>query len=809
MKYELSPISPRLKRVREKYRATRPWLDVTRYRIVTEFYQENIQTDGILKRAMSFKNLCEKLPIIMKEEELIVGSYAEGYIGAALYPELGIYSIISMVEDLKRGDEKSSFRATPEVIDYILSTADFWKVHCSSSKLDAYIPEAYKKIAGSGVISFAPQNMASMPVGHFCTNYNKAIRVGFKAIKAEAEGYMRQLEETGFAGEDASRYHFYRSICIVCDGIMLFAKRYAAECARRAEAETNPVRKAELERMADTMGWVMENPARDFRDAIQALWFYQMCVYLNANLHGCSIGRVDQYLGSYLEADLASGAITRAEAQELMDLYVMKTAELCSPTNCGKIKGKTSYTNGSLITVGGIDAEGKDATNTATYMMLEAVGRLKMVTPPVALRMNRNAPKELWACALAVNQQGGGGLPSYYSDDVIMKALVKRGIAEDEVWDYCVVGCVEPSLGGAEWPACGGTGGDSFMNLVNVFMMAINDGKNPLVRADGTVNETQFGPRTGYLYEMNSIEEVKEAFLTQLRYWVQWNVNMINIYESVTPMYMPRPVVSATMKGCMEKGKDVTEGGARYNSTGLSAIGLGNVTDCFYITERLCFVDKKCTTRELYDALTHNWEGYEELRDYINNRLPRYGNAVPEVDRYCEWIAKSYADIANSKTGPRGRYSAGLYPVTMNIALGKQTAATPDGRLSGEPLADGISAVQGMDKNGPTSILCSVDCFDHSEFSNGTLLNMKFHPTVLSSEDGFDKLVNLMQAHFFQLGGMQMQFNIVSADTLRDAQKNPENYKDLVVRIAGFSAYFVETFKNCQDDLIRRTELGM
>jgi len=259
----------------------------------------------------------------------------------------------------------------------------------------------------------------------------------------------------------------------------------------------------------------------------------------------------------------------------------------------------------------------------------------------------------------------------------------------------------------------------------------------------------------------------------------------------------------------MEKGMDVMRGGAKYNSTGHSAIGLGNIVDSFNVIEHLCFREKICSTRELYDALIHNWEGYGELREYIINEMSHYGNGDEEYDRHCRWIAGSYADCVNSMTGPRGRFAAGMYPVTMNVVYGGLTAASPDGRFSGEPLADGISAVQGLDKNGPTAILRSVSSFDHTAFSNGTLLNMKFHPTAINAPGGTEKLKDLLKTYFFSMGGMQMQMNIVSADTFRAAQERPDEYKDLVVRVAGFSAYFVEVYKASQDDLIRRTELSI
>ena len=294
-----------------------------------------------------------------------------------------------------------------------------------------------------------------------------------------------------------------------------------------------------------------------------------------------------------------------------------------------------------------------------------------------------------------------------------------------------------------------------------------------------------------------------------MEFWVKWDASLINIHEEVTRHFMPQPVVSATMTGCMENGADVMDGGAKYNSTGMSGIGLGNVAESLHVIDELCFKQKKCTTRELYDALLADWEGYEELRGYITGELKHYGNGDPEADKYVKFVAESYADYVVKMSTFRGKYAPGMYPVTMNVVYGKFTPATPDSRKSGEPLSDGISAVQGLDTSGPTAILNSVTRFDHKKYSNGILLNMKLHPTALSNESGLEKLIAMMKTYFFTMGGMELQMNIVSAETLKDAQVHPENYRDLVVRIAGFSAYFVETYKDAQNDLIKRTELGI
>ena len=282
----------------------------------------------------------------------------------------------------------------------------------------------------------------------------------------------------------------------------------------------------------------------------------------------------------------------------------------------------------------------------------------------------------------------------------------------------------------------------------------------------------------------------------------------INAFEYVAREVLPNPLVSATMEGCMEKGMDVMWGGAKYNSTGDSGVGIGNVADSLNIINHCVFEKKVCTARELYDAIKNNWEGYEDLRSYILNEAPHYGNGIPECDRFAAFAAQCFADAVNKLTGPRGRCSAGLYPVTTNVMFGMVTPATPDGRKKGEPLADGIAAPQGYDKNGPTAVISSVAAIKQTEFPNGTLMNLKFHPTALTGEDGWRKLMQLMQT-YFEMGGMELQINVISSDTLRDAQKNPDKHKNLVVRVAGFSAYFVELHPTGQNDLIRRTELMM
>lgn len=804
--YTLSPVTPRVAEIREKYRTTRPKICIARYKIVTEFYMENPQLQGILKRAKNFKNLCEKLPLLINENEVIVGWQGTTYRSCALYPEI---SFGWFMDELKAGSipkrDTDPYDIDDEDAEYVLKTGEFWRRECLSAKVDEYIPEGYKKAVGNGVTTFGLKGVCQSPVGHFVGNFDKVINRGFGAIRDEAQQKMDELEGVMF-GESVYRYNFYRAVKLVSEGIITLSKRYGKECEKLAAAETDPQRKKELERMADSLGHIMENPCRTFHDAVQCMYLYQMCLCLDAQQHGITFGRVDRYLGSFYNSDIKAGRLTHDQAQEILDLFYLKVAEMNKIWPEMATLSAPGYTSGQLMTLGGVDRDGKDATNTVTYMMLQSAGRLVLHDPPQSLRIHRGTPDALWEAAIETTQIAGG-VPTFESDDIIIPALMARGLPVESARNYCLIGCVEPQGCGDEWASPGGSGTESFFNFLNAFLLAINDGINPMPWPGG-VEGARTGLPTGYLYEMDTFEDVLDAVKKQIEYFAGWHVSLVNTFEYVASEHMPLPVVSATIDGCMEKGKDVMKGGARYNSTGNAGIAIGNITDSLAVVKYMVFDKKLISARDLYDAIMTNWEGKEDLRQQILNNAPHYGNGDEYVDQFAGWVSDIYANAINSSTGPRGRWSAGLYPVTAHVLFGMLTAASPDGRKKGEPLCDGISPVQQLDKNGPTATIRSVSKIDQAKFGNGTLLNMRFHPTALRNESGKDKLKALIKT-YFGLGGMEMQFNIVSADVLRKAQEKPEDYRDLVVRIAGFSAYFVEMYKASQDDIIRRTEFNL
>lgn len=815
--YTLKPMTERVMKTRDKYRNTVPRVDISRYRLITEFYQQNPGLTGQLLRANAMRYIYENLPLRVEDEDVIVGALGTTFRACSYYPEYGASTLAREIQSGNISSRKyDPYTIDPEDGKYVIETADFWEKNSLGAKTNAYKMDGFLAHDGSGTTTQSAHHADGGPVGHLCTNYNKAIRKGFGAIKAEAEAKMREIEEAGAYGNSIEKYYFYKAVSIVCDGMITLTKRYAKKVEEMAAAETRPERKKELEMMARSLNWVTENPARNFHEALQGLFLYQLCLALEGNMHGMSWGRLDQYLGDFYEKDIADGTLTPEYAQEMLDMFYLKVAEMNKFWGDSGEYGVPGYTSGQLITIGGVDPEtGEDATNAVTYMCLQSSGRLVLHDPPTALRIHKNMPEELWEAGIATTKICGG-VPSLENDEVIIPALIDRGLPLKSARNYCAVGCVEPGGCGDEWCACGGTGGGDFFNMVNALMVGINNGINPMPTFDWVTKQrkpsTQSGPATGYLKDFTSFDQVLDAYKQQVEFFVKMHISLTNSFEYIARQFMPLPVVSSTMDGCMEKGADVMWGGARYNSTGIAGVGIGNLADSLQMIKRLCFDEetKRCTPAELYDALMHNWEGHEDLYNYVKNEAPHYGNGDPEADAWVRWASDVFAEAVKKGSSIRGGgWSAGLWPVTTNVAFGLSTSATPDGRKSGEPLADGISPVQSMDKNGPTGVLNSVGNINCRNFANGTLLNMKFSPSCLNGEESVGKLIYLLKTYFFDMLGMEVQINVVSSDTMRAAQKDPEKYKDLVVRIAGFSVYFVEMHRTGQNDLISRTELSM
>ena len=801
--YTLSPVTERVQRLRTRYRDEGAVLDAERARLVTEFYQANDFEIGILRRAKMLKYICENKSIRIEKDELIVGNVGKAWRSIIIWPEYGHTSFLKEefengVYDIRDSTEENS-TITPEDRAYIISIDDYWKNRNVTKRVDSVSPLGfYSNVLPSDCTLFFEYGKGGCPVGHYAPNYHAVLDKGFAAIKAEALQKMAEMEGRVF-GDNAKRYTFYHAVAIVCDAIMTLAKRYGAKCRELAEGETDD-RRRELLEMAESLDRIIEKPCRTFADAVQATFLYHMTLALDGQLHGLTIGRFDQFTWPYLKADLEEGRITIEKAQELVDCFYLKLDELVRARSRRESRENGSYSSGQHMSIGGQTSDGRDATNTVSYLMLQTIARLKLHEPPLSVRVHRGTPHELWTAAIETAKICGG-IPTFQNDDVIIPALTSRGMSIEDARNYCIIGCMEPAGSGNEWSACGGNGLSTMLNLVSMLLIAINNGANPKTNIPA-------GPQTGYLYEMKTFEEVKDAYVKTVNYFVDWHITMNNFTELVTAQDLPVPLASATIEGCLDSGLDVMWGGAKYNSTGGAGVGCANIADSLSAIKYMIFDKKLCTAKELYDAIMANWEGYEVLREQIRNEVPRYGNDDPYVDSLARWAMDVFSDRFNAGTGPRGSYRAGLYPVTAHVGMGLGTWASPDGRKTGEPLADGVSPMQGMDKSGPTAALNSIAWIDHVNNGNGTQVNMRFHPNTVAGEEGTENLISLIE-DFFHKGGMHIQFNVISTDVLRDAQKNPEEYKNLVIRVAGYSAYFVELYKDLQNDLINRTEQSL
>ena len=808
--YNFRPVSDRIATMREKIRNRVIQTDSERAMIVTEAYKNCINLVPTIRRPTILKAVTEKVTLRVEDEDVLVGNRGRYLFSSASYPEnsdgagLAVMGIRSGA--WKMGDdglyhnpdsEDLNLVIAPEDVENLESIVDFWKNKSFCYVADGWAPDGLDELCRLGATKHSTmmRHLIGCRPGHLIAGYGKIINVGYGAIRKQAQDWLDD-HYGEVMGDDVKKCLFYSSAVIVCDAAITFVRRYGDECLKKAAGERDPKRKAELEKMADSLYWISENPARTYWEAVQAALLYDLLMYQD----GCaafSIGRFDQFTYKQFKAEMDAGTLTMEEAQEITDAFFLKINSFYGggPQMLVHMIGANTYHH---TTIGGVDREGNDATNPVSYMVLESIARLKIHDPTISMRVNKNTPKEIWELALETTKLVGG-LPLFQNDDVIIPGLMKEnGFALEYARDYAIMGCQEIVGPGFEYScANGNTAPYSSLHYGVVFGMAINNGKNPM-------NGAQCKIETGYLYEMNSIEEVREAMRKLVYYLIKLQVSIDNYTEYLHMHYGTENLISISMEGCMENGADCTWGGCTYNSYGGTATGLATIADCLTTIKYMCFDKKLCTTRELYDAVMANWEGYEPLRQQILTEVPHYGNGDPYADMEMTWICDTYYNACKECYSMRSKvYKAGLYGASDHVTQGYSTWATPDGRKTGEPIADASSPCQGRDLCGPTAVFASSVCFDHKKFMDGLAVNLKVHPTAMQGADGNEKLRD-MTLTYFDNGGMEVQYNIVSADTLRAAQAAPGEHRDLIVRIAGYSAYFVELSNDCQNDLIKR-----
>jgi formate C-acetyltransferase len=815
--YQFSSATPRILELREKIRDRVLRCDSERALIVTEAYRQNENVVPIIKRPLALLELCKKMTILVEDFEIIVGNKSPYYFGSPQYPEWGVSDWF--LEPVKNGEwemrddglyhnpdtEEVRLSVSPDDFEKLMSIRDYWSTRKIGAVADAWQPDSFDELRRLNVSSYVEggMGMTILSPGHLIAGYKKIITRGYRSIRDEAQTWLDE-HYGNLMGEDMDRYMFFKSAVIACDAGITLGRRYAEKCRELAERVTEPVRRAELDKMASSLEWIAENPARGFWEAVQLTMLYQVLITIETRIPSPSLGRFDQYIWPYLERELADGTITLPQAQEIIDAFFLK-ANCYYNAGPAKLVNTTGIGNTYLhTTIGGCDPDtGEDATNPVTYMVLETIGRLKLHDPTISLRVGKSSPDKLWECALETSRLVGG-LPLFQNEDIIIPSLIEaRGFSLRDARDFGIIGCQEIVGCGTDFPAPNGMyPPHASVWWGTIFDMAINNGVNPF-------NGQSCRLKTGYLYDMTSIEQVRDAVSQMGHYIMKLFITANNYAEHISAYYSTQPALSISMEGCFEKGKDAVWGGCKYNSFGGTATGLATLGDSLSTIKYMCFDNKLITTRELYDAVMANWEGYEPLRQQILNEVPHYGNADPYADMELKWCADLYYDCCQACSSVRGGvYRSGLYGASDHVAQGFLTWATPDGRRLNDPIADAISPAQSRDKNGPTAVFTSSCCFDHHHYLGGIALNLRMHPTVLSREDGVAKLRDMTKA-YFESGGMEVQYNVVDTDTLRSAQGDPKSYRDLVVRIAGYSAYFVELGHDLQNDIIARSENQM
>lgn len=829
------PKSERITRLVEHLYAKMPEIEADRAELITESYRATENEPIITRRAKAFEHILKHIPIVIRPDELIVGSATMAPRGCQTFPEFS-YEWLEAEFDTIEKRTADPFYISAETKARLKKANSYWKGKTTSELASAYMaPQARMAIEHN---IFTPGNYFYNGVGHVTVCYGRILKEGFEGIILQAQEAIKKLN---FGDADyATRKHFLDAVIISCQAAIDYAGRYAMLALDMARREKDEMRKKELLTIAENCARVPAKGARTFHEACQSFWFVQMLLQMESSGHSISPGRFDQYMYPYFKADLDAGRITREYAQELMDCVWVKLNDLNKARDAASAEGFAGYSLFQNLIAGGQDENGLDATNDLSFMCIEASMHVALPQPSLSVRIWNGTPHDFMIKAAELTRTGIG-LPAYYNDEVIIPALLSRGLTLQDARDYNIIGCVEPQKAGKTE----GWHDAAFFNMCRPL---------ELVFSNGMDEGKQISIRTGEVEDMKSFEEFYDAYKAQMNYMLSLLVNADNAIDQAHAERCPLPFLSGMIEDCIGRGKSVQEGGAVYNFTGPQGFGVANMADSLYAIKKLVFDEKKLTLAEYKEALKDNYghsvddkraraiteevakalvqQGktvdeeqvrkiydmvcssgvspekkarYDQLLQWIED-VPKFGNDLSEVDAFARDVAYTYTRPLETYKNPRGgQYQAGLYPVSANVPLGAQTGATPDGRLAHTPVADGVSPSAGKDVHGPTASANSVSRLDHYIASNGTLFNMKFHPSALAGRNGLENFTALIRAYFDQKGS-HMQFNVVSRETLLDAQKNPEKYKSLVVRVAGYSALFTTLSRSLQDDIIRRTE---
>jgi len=783
-------MTERVKKLREKSVRTEPYVSSERAELVTEFYKSGIpeRVSTPIARALALKYIMEHKKISIDEGELIVGERGPAPKATPTYPELTTHSLEDF--EIMSTRDKTRFAVSEEVKEvYREKIIPFWKGKTMREKVFSAMSKEWHDAFGAGVFT---EFMEQRAPGHAIMD-DKIYRMGMEDFKAKID---RKLAELDYLNDPEAykKEQELKAMKIAADAIIILGKRYSKLAREMAEKESDPKRKKELEKIAEVCDRVPAYAPRDFWEALQMYWFIHLGVITELNLwDSFNPGRLDLNLYPFYKKDLEEGKITREFAKELLECFWIKFNNHPAPPKVGITEEQSgTYQDFSLINVGGLTKDGSDAVNELSYLILDVLEEMELMMPSTCVQLSKKNPDAFLKRAIKVVKKGFGQ-PSFFNTDAIIMEFLRQGKTIEDARLGGPSGCVTISAFGKESTTLTG-----YMNWPKILEITLNNGIDP--RTGKKVGIETGDPRTFKTYD-----ELFEAYKKQLKYFVDLKIKGNNVIERLYAEYMPSPFMSLLIDDCIEKGKDYHDGGPRYNSTYIQGVGIGTITDSLAAIKYWVYDKKKISMEKLLNALKDNFEGEEKLRQMLMNEAPKYGNDDDYADEIAKQVFEAYFEILDGRPNTKGgKYRVNLLPTTVHIYFGKVTGATANGRKAGEPLSDGVSPSQGADRHGPTAVVKSVSKFDHIR-TGGTLLNQKFTPSLLKDEEGIDKLAQLVRT-YFRYDGHHVQFNVISAETLRDAQKNPEKYRDLIVRVAGYSDYFVNLGKDLQDEIIARTE---
>ncbi len=784
------PSGLRIERLRRRVLNLHPSICHERAVIFTQRYQETgLSLPPIRLRAQALADVLDGMSISIEDDELIIGLQASRPRAAPVFPE---YSWDWVLDELNSFDKRDAdrFAVSEETRTILKDILGRWRSLSIKDRALSVLPEEVMQAQNALVFILTGMGCG---IGHLAPNYEKVLERGLLSIRQEAESRLEALDSTNPQFIHSS--NFYQAAIVVCDAVCRFAERYGSLARKLAMRESNPYRASELNEIARICKKVPARPAVSFQEAIQSFWFVHLIVQIESNGHSISPGRFDQYMYKFYKADIEKGALNEGRGLELLECLWIKMNEIMKVRDKVASKAFGGYPLFQNLIVGGQTPAGQDATNALSYMSIEATRRVKLPQPSLSVRVHNGSPKDFLRTAGELTKEGIG-LPAFFNDDVIIPVLLGMGVPLAEARDYAEVGCVEPQSPGRTNGFY--TGG--FLNLGKVLNLALNNGIDP-------ISGETIGLSDAHYKRFTSEEDVLAAFRQQVDYFVKLMVQGDNVLDLIHGQLAPNPFVSLLVDDCMIKGRSYEEGGAVYNYTSPNVVGIANVADSLMAIRHAVFEKKLVDMDTLLDALSADFDGQENLRKLLVNRIPKYGNDNSEVDsltrEISSFVLKSFKHYRNARGGT---FEPGLQSISAHALFQGAVSATPDGRNREKLLADGgISPAQGRDRCGPTAVIRSAARLDHLEASNGALLNVKLSPASVVGEGGTDNLVALIKS-YFKMGGQHVQFNIINSETLRDAQLHPEDYPNLVVRVAGFSVPFTAIDKILQNDIIERTE---